>query len=139
MHWPTFMNVIAQLVPTHHALGHWYAATPHFREAGGHCLHEAGYPHQLLLPVSQFSMVRTTAGEDIWEVCQVIQDNLANCFICLIIPLEVVTGFHCMGFPNCLETMGSNHISILCLGQATQTFTNHKGYFSIVRQGVIDH
>ncbi|KYO25954.1 hypothetical protein Y1Q_0003735 [Alligator mississippiensis] len=88
---------------------------------------------------NQFSMGKTTAKEVVWKVSLVIKGILANCFIHLISPQEVVTSFYHMRFPNIMGAEDSNHISILCLCQATQALIKCKGYFSVVLQGIIKH
>lgn len=68
-----------------------------------------------------------------------IQNFLANCFIHLINPRDVITGFHCMGILNCMGAVDDTHIPTICLPQGAQVFINQKGYFSVILQGIIDH
>ncbi|XP_019371705.1 PREDICTED: uncharacterized protein LOC109296671 [Gavialis gangeticus] len=96
-------------------------------------------PGSLRYIANQFGVGRSTAGEAVREVCLVIQDVLANRFIRLINPQEVVAGFRCIGFPNCVGAMDSTHIPIVCPPQGGQAFINRKGYYSVILQGVVDH
>ncbi|KYO23693.1 hypothetical protein Y1Q_0002319 [Alligator mississippiensis] len=88
---------------------------------------------------NQFKVGKTIAKEPIWELCLIIQDVLDKCFIHIVNVHKVFVGFHCMGFPNCLQAMDGTHIFILCLAQAAQTFISHKGYLAIILQVIVDH
>lgn len=68
-----------------------------------------------------------------------IKNVLANCFICPVNSQEVVTIFHCMGFPDYVGAVDGPQILILCLLQGAHEFISHKGFFSVVLQGVINH
>ncbi|KYO28031.1 hypothetical protein Y1Q_0014214 [Alligator mississippiensis] len=81
-------------------------------------------PNSLQYITNQFGMGKSMARE---EVCLVIQNILANCFICLINPQEVVTGFCQKGFPNNMGALDSTHIRTICLPQGPRLFINCKG------------
>lgn len=79
-------------------------------------------PISLFYIANQFTVGKSTAGKTIQEVCMVIQNVLANHFICLINLKKVVTNFHCMGFLNCMWVMDSTHTPILCPPKGIQAF-----------------
>ncbi|KYO38180.1 hypothetical protein Y1Q_0007290 [Alligator mississippiensis] len=87
---------------------------------------------------NQFSIGKSVAGEAIWEACGVIQDILANHFIHLINPQNVITDFSCMGFPTCVSAVDGIYIPTLCPTQASQAFNNCRGFSSIILQGIAD-
>ncbi|KYO45859.1 hypothetical protein Y1Q_0021494 [Alligator mississippiensis] len=86
----------------------------------------------------QYNVGKSTARERIREVGLVIQNLLANCFIHLV-STQVVTVFCCMGFPSCIGAIDRTHIPILYPPQGAQVLINHKGYLSVILQGIVKH
>lgn len=73
------------------------------------------------------------------EVCKVIQDVLANCFILCINQQEVITTFCWMNYPNWMGVINSTHIPLLFSPQGAIQFINYKGFSSIMLQGIVNH
>ncbi|KAG6934238.1 hypothetical protein G0U57_017644, partial [Chelydra serpentina] len=48
-------------------------------------------------------------------------------------------GFAAMGFPNCGGVIDGTHIPILGPDHFGSQYINHKGYFSVVLQALVDH
>ncbi|XP_014466401.1 uncharacterized protein LOC106737890 [Alligator mississippiensis] len=94
-------------------------------------------PTSLRLISNQFGVGMATAGVAVREVCRLLHNVMANSFICLENPQEVIDGFCSMGFPNCVGALGSTHIPVRA--QGSQTNVNRKGPASIILQAVVDH
>ncbi|KYO43776.1 hypothetical protein Y1Q_0010056 [Alligator mississippiensis] len=96
-------------------------------------------PSSLHYIANQFCMGPCTARLATHEVYQLLQDIVANNFICLGSPQEVIDGFSAMRFSNCVGALDSTHILMQSpLGTREGSFTNRKGFASMILQAM-DH
>lgn len=52
---------------------------------------------------------------------------------------EVIADLERIGFPNCTRATDGTHVPIVCPPQRVCEYINHTGYYSIVRQTLVDH
>ncbi|KYO34831.1 hypothetical protein Y1Q_0009670 [Alligator mississippiensis] len=93
-------------------------------------------PNSLHDIANQFGMAPCTARLATHEVCHLLKDMAANKFICLANPQQVIDGFNDKGFPNCMGALDSTHIPVLCPLGRWRSFTNRKGFASVILQAM---
>ncbi|KYO41318.1 putative nuclease HARBI1 [Alligator mississippiensis] len=96
-------------------------------------------PTSLRYIANQFGLAPCTPGLATCEVCQMLKDMAANKFIHLANPKQVIDGFNAKGFLNCVGALDSIHIPVLYTSGRGRSFTNRKGFASVILQAVVDH
>ncbi|CAM5108407.1 unnamed protein product [Natator depressus] len=88
---------------------------------------------------NQFGVGKSTVGAAVMQVANAIKDLLISRVVTLGNVQVIVDGFAAMGFPNCGGAVDGTHIPILAPEHQAGEYINHKGYFSIVLQALVDH
>ncbi|CAM5131383.1 unnamed protein product [Natator depressus] len=88
---------------------------------------------------NQFGVGKSTVGAAVMQVANAIKDLLISRVVTLGNVHVTVDGFAAMGFPNCGGAIDGTHIPILAPEHQAGEYINHKGYFSIVLQALVDH
>ncbi|CAM4614111.1 unnamed protein product [Lepidochelys olivacea] len=88
---------------------------------------------------NQFGVGKSTVGASVMQVANAIKDLLISRVVTLGNVQVIVDGFAAMGFPNCSGAIDGTHIPILAPEHQAAEDINHKGYFSIVLQALVDH
>ncbi|KYO37449.1 hypothetical protein Y1Q_0017250 [Alligator mississippiensis] len=70
-------------------------------------------PASLCYISHHFGMGKVTTGEAFLEVCSALQDVLGHTVLWVHERLEVVAGFHNLGFPQCIGALDMTHIPIM--------------------------
>ncbi|CAM5085698.1 unnamed protein product, partial [Eretmochelys imbricata] len=78
-------------------------------------------------------------GAAVMQVANAIKDMLISRVVTLGNVQIIVDGFAAMGFPNCGGAIDGTHIPILAPEHQAGEYINHKGYFSIVLQALVDN
>ncbi|KAG6932119.1 hypothetical protein G0U57_000249, partial [Chelydra serpentina] len=78
-------------------------------------------------------------GVAVMQVANAIIELLLSKVVTLGNVQVTVDGFPAMGFPNCGGTIDGTHIPILGLDHQGSQYINHKGYFTMVLQALMDH
>ncbi|XP_053898255.1 uncharacterized protein LOC128844495 [Malaclemys terrapin pileata] len=88
---------------------------------------------------NQFGMGKSTVGAAVMQVAKAITELLLRKVMTLGNVQVIVDGFAAMGFPNCGGAIDGTHIPILAPEHQGTQYINHKGYFSMVLQALVDH
>ncbi|CAM4535000.1 unnamed protein product [Lepidochelys olivacea] len=88
---------------------------------------------------NQFGVGKSTVGAAVMQVANSIKDLLISRVVTLGNLQVIVDGFAAVGFPNCGGAIDGTHIPILALEHQAAEYINHKGYFSIALQALVDH
>ncbi|CAM5165886.1 unnamed protein product [Natator depressus] len=88
---------------------------------------------------NQFGVGKSTVGAAVMQVPHAIKDLLISRVVTLGNVQVIVDGFAAMGFPNYGGAIDGTHIPILAPEHKAGEYINHKGYFSIVLQALVDH
>ncbi|CAM4566112.1 unnamed protein product [Caretta caretta] len=88
---------------------------------------------------NQFGVGKSTVGAAVIQVANAITELLLSRVVTLRNVQVTVDGFAAMGFPNCGGAIDRTHIPILGLEHQGSQYINHKGYFSMVLQALVDH
>nr|XP_048700750.1 uncharacterized protein LOC125634278 [Caretta caretta] len=88
---------------------------------------------------NQFGVGKSTEGTAVIQVANAITDVLLLRVVTLGNVQVILDGFATMGFPNCGGAIDRTHIPILALDHLANQYINHKGYFSMVLQALVDH
>ncbi|CAM4514589.1 unnamed protein product, partial [Caretta caretta] len=88
---------------------------------------------------NQFGVSKSTVGAAVMQVVNTIKDLLISRVVTLGNVQVIVDGFAAMGFPSCGGAIDGTHIPILAPEHQATEYINHKGYFSIVLQALVDH
>ncbi|CAM4369389.1 unnamed protein product [Caretta caretta] len=88
---------------------------------------------------NQFGEGKSTVGAAVMQVAYAIIELLLSREVTLGNVQVIVDGFVAMGFPNCGGAIDGTHIPILGPDHQGGQYINHKGYFSIVLQALVDH
>ncbi|CAM5150761.1 unnamed protein product [Natator depressus] len=88
---------------------------------------------------NKFGMGKSTVGVAVIQVAKAISDLLLTRVATLGNVQVIVDGFAAMEFPNCGGTIDGTHIPILAPDHLANKYINHKGYFSMVLQALVDH
>ncbi|CAM4578504.1 unnamed protein product [Lepidochelys olivacea] len=88
---------------------------------------------------NQFGVDKSTVGAAVMQVANAIKDLLISRVVTLGNVQVIVDGFAAMGFLNCGAAIEGIHIPILAPEHQAGEYINHKGYFSIVLQALVDH
>lgn len=90
-----------------------------------------------------FGVARCTVCIIVKEVCQAIVEVLLPKYICFPIAEQVqktIDGFgQIWGVPQCVGVIDGSHIPILSPVDCHTDYYNHKGWYSIILQGIVDH
>nr|XP_016853197.1 PREDICTED: uncharacterized protein LOC103280956 isoform X4 [Anolis carolinensis] len=87
----------------------------------------------------QFGIGRTTVGEIVLEVCFAIELLLVPHVICLGDHQKIMEGFHSMGFPHCIGTMGRIHVPIVVFTSHADKPVSRMKLHTFLLQGTTDH
>uniref|UniRef100_K7FKP1 DDE Tnp4 domain-containing protein n=1 Tax=Pelodiscus sinensis TaxID=13735 RepID=K7FKP1_PELSI len=88
---------------------------------------------------NQFGMGKSTVGAVLMQVVKAINRVLLRRLVCLTDPDAVIQGLGALSFPNCREMIDKLHIPIRVPEHQASQYINHKGYFSVLLQGMSDH
>nr|XP_048685785.1 uncharacterized protein LOC125626624 [Caretta caretta]XP_048685786.1 uncharacterized protein LOC125626624 [Caretta caretta] len=88
---------------------------------------------------NRFGVGKSTVGAAVLQVANAIIDQLLSRVVTLGNVQTIVDGFSALGFPNCGGAIDGTHIPILAPEHRGSQYTNHKGYFSMVLQALVDH
>nr|XP_048696687.1 uncharacterized protein LOC125632479 [Caretta caretta]XP_048696688.1 uncharacterized protein LOC125632479 [Caretta caretta] len=88
---------------------------------------------------NQFGVGKSTVGTAVIQVANAIIDVLLSRVVTLGNVQVIVDGFAAMGFPNCGGVIDGMHIPILAPDHLANQYVNHKGYFSMMLQALVDH
>ncbi|CAM5160712.1 unnamed protein product [Eretmochelys imbricata] len=88
---------------------------------------------------NQFGVGKSTIGLMLMEVCRAINHILLRKTMTLGNVHDIVDSFAQMGFPNCGGAIDGTYIPILAPDHLATEYINHKGYFSVVLQALVDH
>ncbi|CAM5092769.1 unnamed protein product [Natator depressus] len=88
---------------------------------------------------NQFGVGKSTMGTALIQIAHAITDVLLSRVVTLGNVQVIVDGFAAMGFPNCGGGIDGTHIPILAPDHLANQYVNHKGYFSMVLQALVDH
>uniref|UniRef100_A0A8C3SZ29 DDE Tnp4 domain-containing protein n=1 Tax=Chelydra serpentina TaxID=8475 RepID=A0A8C3SZ29_CHESE len=86
-----------------------------------------------------FGVGKSTVGVAVMQVANVIVELLLSKVVTLGNVQVILDGFAAMGFPNSGGAIDKTHIPILGLDHQGSQYINHKGYFSMVLQALMDH
>ncbi|CAM4542412.1 unnamed protein product [Lepidochelys kempii] len=114
---------VALTVEKRVAIALWKLATPDSYWSVGH----------------QFGVSKSTVGAAVMQVANAITELLISRVVTLGNVQVIVDGFAAMGFPNCGGAIDGTHIPILAPEHQGSEYINHKGYFSMVLQALVDH
>ncbi|CAM5081672.1 unnamed protein product [Natator depressus] len=96
-------------------------------------------PDSYLSVGNQFGVGKSTVGVAVMQVSNAIIELLLSKVVTLGNVQVTLDGFAEMGFPNCGGAIDGTHIPILGQDHQSSQYINHKGYFSIVLQALVDH
>ncbi|CAM5140262.1 unnamed protein product [Eretmochelys imbricata] len=88
---------------------------------------------------NQFGVGKSTVGTAVIQVASAITNILLSRVVTLGNVQVILDGFAAMGFPYCGRVIDGTHIPILALVHLANQYINHKGYFSMVLQALVDH
>ncbi|CAM5084431.1 unnamed protein product [Eretmochelys imbricata] len=88
---------------------------------------------------NQFGVGKSTVGVAVMQVANAIIELLLSKVVILGNVQVILDGFAAMGFPNCGGAIDGTHIPILGPDHQGSRYINHKGYFSMVLQALVDH
>ncbi|CAM4602648.1 unnamed protein product [Caretta caretta] len=88
---------------------------------------------------NQFGVGKPTVGAAVIQVVSAISELLLSRVVTLGNVQVIVDGFAAMGFPTCSRVIDRTHILILGPDHLSSQYVNHKGYFSMVLQALVDH
>ncbi|XP_074977681.1 uncharacterized protein LOC125627509 [Caretta caretta] len=88
---------------------------------------------------NQFGVGKSTVGAAVIQVASAIIGVLLLRVVTLGNVQVIVDGFAAMGFLNCGGVIDGTHIPILAPDHLPNQYVNHKGYFSMVLQALVDH
>nr|XP_048715879.1 uncharacterized protein LOC125640857 [Caretta caretta] len=88
---------------------------------------------------NQFGVGKSTVGTAVIQVANPITDILLSRVVTLGNVQVIVDGFAAKSFPNCGGLIDGTHIPILAPDHLANQYINHKGYFSMVLQALVDH
>ncbi|CAM5079468.1 unnamed protein product [Natator depressus] len=88
---------------------------------------------------NQFGVGKSTVGAAVIQVVNAITELLLPRVVTLGNVQVIVDGFAAMGFPNCGGAIDGTPIPILAPEHQGSEYINHKGYFSMVLQALVDH
>nr|XP_048717289.1 uncharacterized protein LOC125641420 [Caretta caretta] len=139
MHKGTFMELCDLLSPAlkHKNTKMRAALTDHKRVAIA--LWKLGIPDSYRSVGNQFGVGKSTVGVAVMQVANVIIELLLSKVVTLGNVQVILDGFAAMGFPNCGGAIDGTHIPILGPDHQGSQYINHKGYFSVVLQTLVDH
>ncbi|CAM5163300.1 unnamed protein product [Natator depressus] len=95
-------------------------------------------PESYLSVGNQFGVGKSTVGVAVMQVANTIIELLLSKVVTLGNVQVILAGFAAMGFPNCGGAIDGTHIPILGPDHQGSQFINHKGYFSMVLQALVD-
>ncbi|XP_065423507.1 uncharacterized protein LOC135975652 isoform X1 [Chrysemys picta bellii] len=87
---------------------------------------------------NQFGVGKSTVGAAVIQVARAIKDLVISRVLTLGNMQAIVDGFAAMGFLNCGGAIDRTHIPILSLEHQATKYINHKGYFSMLLQALVD-
>uniref|UniRef100_A0A8C3I585 DDE Tnp4 domain-containing protein n=1 Tax=Chrysemys picta bellii TaxID=8478 RepID=A0A8C3I585_CHRPI len=105
------------------AIALWKLATPDSYRSVGH----------------QFGVGKSTVGAAVLQVANSIKELLISRIVTLGKAQAIMDGFAAMGFPNYGGAIDGTHIPILAPEHQATEYINHKGYFSVLLQALVDH
>ncbi|CAM5109932.1 unnamed protein product [Eretmochelys imbricata] len=88
---------------------------------------------------NQFGVGKSTVGAAVIQVANAIIDVLLSRVVTLGNVQVILAGFAAIGFPICGGVIDRTHIPILAPDHLANQYINHKGYFSMVLQALVDH
>ncbi|KAG6928786.1 hypothetical protein G0U57_007476, partial [Chelydra serpentina] len=88
---------------------------------------------------NHFGVGKSTMGVAVMQVAHAIVDLLLSKVVTLGDVQVIIDDFSAMGFPNCGRAIDGTHIPILGLDHQGSQYINHKGYFFMVLQALVDH
>ncbi|CAM4559908.1 unnamed protein product [Lepidochelys kempii] len=88
---------------------------------------------------NQFGVGKSTVGPAVVQVVNAITNLLLSRVVTLGNVQTIVDGFNALGFPNCGRAIDGTHIPILAPDHLGSQYVNHKGYFAMVLQAMVDH
>ncbi|XP_050817068.1 uncharacterized protein LOC127054830 isoform X2 [Gopherus flavomarginatus] len=88
---------------------------------------------------NQFGVGKSTVGAAVMQVAKAIIKLLLRKVVTLGNVQVILDSFAAMGFPNCGGAIDGTHIPILAPEHQGTQYINHKGYFSMVLQALVDH
>ncbi|CAM5078063.1 unnamed protein product [Natator depressus] len=88
---------------------------------------------------NQFAVGKSTVGTAVIEIASAITDGLLSRVVTLGNVRVIMDGFAAVGFPNCGGAIDGTHMPILAPDHLADQYVNHKEYFSMVLQALVDH
>ncbi|CAM4706863.1 unnamed protein product [Lepidochelys kempii] len=139
MHKGTFMELCDLLSPTlkHKNTKMRAALTVHKQVAIA--LWKLAMPDSYQSVSNQFGVGKSTVGVAVMQVANPIIELLLSKVVTLGNVQVILDGFAAMGFPKCGGAIDGTYIPILGLDHQGSQYINHKGYFSMVLQALVDH
>ena len=90
-----------------------------------------------------FGLGRSTVCVSVVETCNAIAKLLFPRYVSFPTDerlREIVSMFEtCWGFSQVAGAIDGTHIHIICPSESASNYYNHKGYYSIIMQAVVDH
>ena len=91
---------------------------------------------------SLFGLGRSTVGKIVLETCSIMATKLLSRYVHFPEGTrlrEVVEGFEiCWGFPQVAGAIDGTHIPIISPRENPSDYYNHKGFYSIIMQAIVD-
>ncbi|CAM4567585.1 unnamed protein product [Lepidochelys kempii] len=87
---------------------------------------------------NQFGVCKSTVGAAVLQVANAIIDQLLSRVVTFGNVQTIVDGFTALAFPNCDRMIHGTHIPILAPEHRGDQYVNHKEYFSMVLQALVD-
>ncbi|CAM5115742.1 unnamed protein product [Eretmochelys imbricata] len=135
----TFMELCDLLSPALRCKNTKMRAAPTAEKQVAIALWKLATPDSYRSVGNQFGVGKSTVRAAVIQVANTIKDLLISRVVTLGNVQVIVDGFAAMGFPNCGGAIDGIHIPILAPEHQTGEYINHKGYFSIVLQALMDH